>query len=133
VAVGRLEGWITDVLGALRGAGLAELGDYGDADWRQDRVSEGQLAALGRMSWALRYFPSEEGRKALRWVLEAGTASGMRRGTASDLLGVCRALADASTEDRRAHRHWKCPVELPSPPVVAGKKGALVAAHGGGG
>lgn len=116
VAVNYLSGWVTDVLGTLRGAGLSPPPEFGEGPWRQDRASTRQVDALRRMEWAIRYWPDPAARKAIRWILSQPT---MRRGTASDLLSIFRTFADASGNDRAERRHWHCPVELPHPSKVS--------------
>jgi hypothetical protein len=115
VAVDTLSGWATDLLGALRGAGLAPPPEEREAgSWREKRASDKQRAALGKMSWSARYLPSEAHRKAIRWILDRPS---LRRGTASDLFTVFRALADGSAEARANKRHWHCPVPIPEVPA----------------
>lgn len=110
-AVDAISGWATDVLGALRGAGLADPpGQYEGGKWRQKKASEKQVAALGRLAWAARYLPDERHRRAVRWVLEQPS---VRAGTASDLLSVLKTLATASETARKAKTHWHLTVDIP--------------------
>jgi hypothetical protein len=110
-AVQAIEGWVTDVLGELRSYGLAKppAHDAG-AKWRRKRATERQRAALGKMSWAARYFPDERHRRAVRWVLEQDL---LLSGTASDLIDILRSLADAASSARSQGTHWHCPVAIP--------------------
>jgi superfamily II DNA or RNA helicase len=114
VAVDRISGWTTDLIGALRAAGLAAPPDrkYGDEDagWRSRRATPAQRAALQRMEWACRYLSDEGHRRAARWVM---TQESLRAGTASNLLDALKALADASAEARAARRHWHLLVDVP--------------------
>lgn len=97
-AVDAISGWVTDVLGQLRLHGIAAPPDQHEGGkWRQKRATDKQLAALGRMAWAVRYLPEDRHRRAVRWVLEQDS---VRSGTASDLIDILRALADASKDAR---------------------------------
>lgn len=112
VAVDRLSGWVTDLLGVLRGAGLAEPPAYGEGSWRQQKASAKQRETLQRLVWAKRYLPSVTARKAVDWL---ASQDRLRAGTASDLIAVLGCLASRSASDRAARRHWHVPVSLPDP------------------
>ncbi len=116
VAVDHLSGWVCDLLGTLRGAGLADPPSYAEGSWRQQKASEKQRGILQRLVWAKRYLPSPEQRKAVDWLCEQES---IRSGTASDLIAVLGCLASRSAADRQARRHWHVPVALPSPGRVA--------------
>lgn len=112
VAVDRLSGWVCDLLGTLRGAGLAEPPSHGEGPWRQQKASEKQRAVLGKLVWSKRYLPDPGQRKAVDWL---ATQERLRSGTASDLISVLRALAEGSKSARERRTHWHVPVALPSP------------------
>lgn len=109
-AVDAISGWVTDVLGELRSHGLAQPPKVGEGRWRRRTATERQRQALQKMSWAARYLPDERHRRAVRWVIEQPT---VLAGTASDLIDVLRALADASAPSRSMRAHWHCPVAIP--------------------
>jgi superfamily II DNA or RNA helicase len=95
VAVSRLEGWATDALGALRGAGLARPPQPGldpAGPWRRKRASAKQRELAQRVGWALRYLPSDADRAAVDLLL---AEPGLRAGVASDVLSVLLAVGRA--------------------------------------
>ena len=116
VAVDQLSAWATDVLGALRGAGLAEPPACGEGSWRQRQASSRQRELLQKLMWAKRYLPDPRHRKALEWL---ASRESLRSGTASDLIAVLGCLASQSAPDRQARRHWHLPLSLPAPLGVA--------------
>lgn len=110
-AVQAIEGWVTDVLGQLRLHGVAPPpGQYEGGKWRQGRSSAKQRRALDGLSWAARYLPDHAHRRAVRWVLEQETT---RSGTASDLIDILRALADATKGARAGGPKYDLPCAVP--------------------
>jgi len=111
-AVSVISGWITDVLGAFRGAGLADPpGQFEGGGWRYKPASAKQIELLGKLAWVARYLPDERHRRAVRWV---AAQPEVLAGTASDLIEILRTMASASAPQRKAHRHWHCPVSIPN-------------------
>lgn len=110
-AVDAVSGWVTDVLGQLRIYGVAQPpGEFEGGKWRRKRATPKQLAALSRMSWAARYLPDERHRAAVRWVAQQDE---VRAGTASDLIDILRALADASAGARNGGPRFELPCAIP--------------------
>lgn len=110
-AVQAVEGWVTDVLGQMR---LHELApppsEYEGGAWRRRRATPKQRGTLAKMAWAARYLPDERHRRAVRWVVEREE---VRAGTASDLIDVLKALADATADARNGGPRWECPFAVP--------------------
>lgn len=110
-AVSVIAGWVTDSLGALRGAGIARPpGEFDGGVWRRSAASAKQVAALARMDWAIRYLPEQAHRDAVRWV---ASQPHPRAGTVSDLVSVLRALAADAETARNGGGRYSLRCELP--------------------
>lgn len=125
VAVGRLEGWVSDLLAALRASGefavRARPADEG-REWRGARATDGQRKALaGLMGRAVGRLP-EPYREPFRWLLRR---EDLRRGTASDALDCLAAVMRRWREvrERDGHPYWRLPKDL-VPEVPAGAEAA---------
>ena len=91
-AVSLLQGWATDALGALRGAGVADPPGGGvnpDGPWRRKAASDKQRAAAAKWVWAQRYLPDDASRAAVDLLL---AEPGLRAGAASDVLSILVAV-----------------------------------------
>lgn len=124
VAVGRLEGWVEDLLASLRARGpthglvVRERPPEENREWRQARATDRQRQALaGLMGRAVGRLP-EAYREPFRWLLRRPD---LRRGPASDAIDVLSAVMRRWHEVRRdsGHPYWKLPKDL-VPEVPAG-------------
>lgn len=100
VAIDPLDGWVTDMLGVLRGAQLAKPADARfptDAEWRHEPASGKQVTLLRRWldgrSWCTRALPPKH-RDAIR---KAARNPGIKRGTASEVIDILAALGRCQT------------------------------------
>lgn len=94
-AISVLAGWVTDALGALRGARVAPPPSKAvnpEGPWRQKRASEKQRLAAQKAVKACRYLPDDTHRAVVDLLLRD---DGLRAGTASDLLSILWAVGRA--------------------------------------
>lgn len=82
--------------------------EYGakDARWRRKRASDKQIAALGKLAWAVRVIP-EPHKTSMKAI--AKHPHRLRAGVAGDLISVLHAVADASADHRKARMKWPWP------------------------
>jgi superfamily II DNA or RNA helicase len=121
-AVKQVEGWVTDVIGLMRGAGIAPPPTiYDGGKWRTKRATDKQLASLVKMKWAVHTLNGDEHRDmrhAIKWLI---AQPNIRSGTASDLGGILRVLADGNKASRGGGPPFELPFALPPvmPPAGA--------------
>lgn len=125
VAVDEATAWAQRMAAGMRMFGMAA--EYIAANRESSGPpSKAQLDFLRRLSKLTRYLPEQE-RGVVRALLVR--AEDLTWGAVSDLISILRAIGAASTDQRRAKRHWHFPGEVleavePPDEVVAAKLAA---------